>query len=80
MMSEVMCLEGLVKRSKKDPDGGKGCVLGHREIAGELLPWICGQFSGGCAGKVQEKNKDDRRRSVEMDGGENPFWGGSDPL
>jgi hypothetical protein len=38
-----------------------------------------GQFSSGRGRKVQEKNEDDRRRSLGMDGGENRFLGGSDP-
>ncbi len=79
MMSEMMCLQGIAERSRSDPDGRKGCLLGQRDMGGEFLAWICGQFSGGCGRKVQEKNEDDRRRSVGMDGGENRFLGGSDP-
>src|SRR5258707_2419459 len=79
MMSEVMCLQGIVEKRRTNSDGRKGCLLGHRNMAGEFLAWICGQFSTGRGGKVQEKNQDHRRRSVGMDGGENRFLGGSDP-
>ena len=79
MMSEVMCLQRIAERSRNDPDGTKGCVLGRRDMAGELLAWICGQFSSGCGRKVQERNGDNRRRGVGMDGRENRFLGGSDP-
>ena len=79
MMREVVCLQGIGKRSKSDPDGRKVCVLGRRHMAGEFLAWICGQVSSGGGRKVQEKNQDTRRRSEGMHGGENRFLGGSDP-
>jgi len=74
-----MWIQGIAKRSRSDPDGRKGCVPGQREMAGEFLAWICGQFSSGCGRKVQEKNEDHRRRRGGMHGGENRFLGGSDP-
>ncbi len=79
MMSEVVWLQGIAERSKSKSDGRKGRLLGHGYTPGELWAWICGQFSTGRGRKVQEKNQDNRRRSVGMDGGENRFLGGSDP-
>src|SRR5260370_8343024 len=79
MMSEVMCLQRIAERSRNNPDGTKGCVLGRRDMAGELLAWIWGQFSSGCGRKVRERNGDNRRRGVGMDGRENRFFGVSDP-
>jgi len=40
--------------------------------------WICRQISRGRKERWQEK-KDNRRRSLGMDAGENRFLGGSDP-
>ena len=74
-----MCLQRIAERSRNDPDGTKGCVVGRRDMAGELLAWIWGQFSSGCGRKVRERNGDNRRRGVGMDGRENRFLGGSDP-
>ncbi len=74
-----MCLQGIVKRSRGDPNGRKGCVLGHRDMPGEFLASSYWQFSSRFAVKVQERNGDNRRRSEGMDGGENRFLGGSDP-
>ncbi len=79
MMGEVVYLHTIAERSRSDPDGRKGCLLQHRNVSGEFLSWICGRFSSGCGRRVQEKNEDNRRRSVGMDGGENRFLGGSDP-
>jgi hypothetical protein len=74
-----MCLEGIAKRSRNDPDGRKGFVVGHRNMAEEFLLRIAGQFSSGGGRSVQESMEDNGRRSVGMDGGENRFLGGSDP-
>ncbi len=48
-------------------------------MPGEFLARVCEEFSSGCGWKLQEKNRDNRRRSVGMDGGENRILGGSDP-
>ncbi len=79
MMSEVMYLQGIAQRSSKNWGARKGCLLGDRDMPGEFLAWICGQFSSCRGRKMQQKNQDKRRRSVGMDGGENCFLGGSDP-
>src|SRR5260370_35759545 len=78
-MSEVMYLQGIAQRSSKNWDARKGCLLGDRDMPGEFLAWICGQFSSCRGRKMQQKNQDKRRRSVGMNGGENGFLGGSDP-
>jgi hypothetical protein len=57
MKSEVMWLQRIAERSSNNSDGRKGCLLGHRDIPGEFLAWICGQFSTGRGRKVQERMK-----------------------
>ncbi len=79
MMSEVMQPEGITERSSSKSDGRIRMRSETRDVPGEFLAWICGQFSTGRGRKVQEKNRDDRRRSAGMDEGENRFLGGSDP-
>ena len=79
MMSEVMCLQRIAGRSVSNSDGREKCLLGHGDVPGDFLAWMCGQFSNGPGRKVEERKRDSRRRSVGMDGGENRFLGGSDP-
>ena len=80
MMGEVMWLEGIAERRSKNSDSRKRSLLGHRDMPDEFLAWLCGQFSSGRGRKVEERNEDNRRRSVGMDGGGNRFLGGSDPI
>src|SRR6266481_6888453 len=79
MMSEMVCLQGIAERSRSDANSRKGCLLGHRDMPREFLAWSCAEFSAGRGRKMQERNEDNLRRSVGMDGGENRFLGGSDP-
>jgi hypothetical protein len=74
-----MGLQRIAGRSSGNSDGRNGCLLGHRVMPEEFLPWIWGESSSGRGRKVQEKNQDNRRRSVGTEGGENRFLGGSDP-
>ncbi len=79
MMSEMVCLQGIAERSRSDANSRKGCLLGHRDMPREFLAWSCAEFSTGRGRKMQERNEDNLRRSVGMDGGGNRFLGGSDP-
>ena len=80
MMSEMVCLQGIAERSRSDANSRKGCLLGHRNMPREFLAWSCAEFSTGRGRKIQERNEDNLRRSVGMDGGGNRFLGGSDPI
>jgi len=74
-----MWLQEIAERSSSNLDGRKGCVPRHGHMPVESLAWSCVRFSSGCGRNLQEKNRDNRRRSLGMDGGENRFLGGSDP-
>ncbi len=74
-----MELEGVAERSSSNSDGTQGCIVGRRNMPRESLVRIPRQFSNGCERNVQEKNQDNRRRSVGTDRGEHRFLGGSDP-
>jgi hypothetical protein len=78
-MREVMRLQGIAEGSRSNWEGRKGCVPRHGHRPVEFLAWSCVQFSSGSGRELQEKKRDNRRRRVGTDGGENRFLGGSDP-
>lgn len=80
MMSERMWIQSLAERRRKSSDGRKGCLLRRGNMPKQFLDWIWGQVSNGDRQKLEQKNEDARRRSEGMDGGEDRFLGGSDPI
>ena len=75
-----MYLQRLAERSRKKSDGLKGCLLRRGNMPKQFFEWIWGQVSNARRQKLEEKNEDTRRRSEGLDGGENRFLGGSDPI
>jgi len=75
-----MLLQRIAERSRNSLDGRKGCLVGDGNMPGEFLARVCGEFSSGCGWKLQEKNRDNRRRSEEWMEEKTVFWAVATPL
>ena len=74
-----MWLQGIGKEKGSNSDSRRDAFRDTGTSQGSFWPGVVASFPAGTTGRCRRRTKINRRRSVGMDGGENRFWGGSDP-